>query len=173
MAPLVVLGFTDPQLGAKPTAPPTLSRRGRHFSSQRKRVVNADKKQLSAKLSGTSRIPWWAGCRTLTSTGLGISLVCPTTNDAPRACWESAEKSLANQGWRTFAQTLVAKTSPRTGSFALAIVRPWEHAAFTMCGVRNVQSWHKKSLRKFSHCNMQNTTIVGTPALSIGPTKTK
>ena len=42
-------------------------------------------KRLSRKLSGTSRIPLWAGCRTLTSTGLGISSVCPTTKVGVRA----------------------------------------------------------------------------------------
>ena len=48
-ARLVIQGFTDPQLGAKPTAPPTVSRRGRQLFltvawSLRTRVFEGDAK---------------------------------------------------------------------------------------------------------------------------------
>ena len=60
-ARLVIQGFTDPQLGAKPTASPTVSRRGRQLfqtvaGSLRMRSLKGDAKNgLLTGIGGRSR----------------------------------------------------------------------------------------------------------------------
>ena len=78
-ARLVIQGFTDPQLGAKPTASPTVSRRGRQLFL---RVFENEGLQGRCKNGLFTRISWRSGTalrtdrRTGTSTGIGTSSMC-------------------------------------------------------------------------------------------------
>ena len=81
-ARLVIQGFTDPQLGAKPTASPKVSTRGRQLfltvaGSLRMKVFKGDaKKALFARISWRSRTALRTDRRTGTSTGVGTSSMC-------------------------------------------------------------------------------------------------
>ena len=97
--------------------------------------------------------------------------------DAPRARWERVEKDKTSQGWRTLTTEtcfwvqssspgrvyglettyvddflIVVDASSADGLSALAGVRdwrPWEHCAFTQCGVQIVQSCRHGRWRRF------------------------
>ena len=81
-ARLVIQGFTDPQLGAKPTASPTVSRRGRQLfltvaGSLRMKVFEGDAKNcLLARISWRSGTALRTDRRTGESTRTGTSSVC-------------------------------------------------------------------------------------------------
>ena len=112
-ARLVVQGFTDPQLGAKPTASPTVSRRGRQLfltvaGSLRTRVFKGDEKTsfLQGSMGDQELL-----CEPIPelSQALGLehhqcvrlrkSVYCLI--DAPRAWWERVETDMKRLYWRT------------------------------------------------------------------------
>ena len=79
-ARLVIQGFTDPQLRAKPTASPTVSRRGRQLfltvaGSLRMKVFKGEN-GLFARISWRSGTALRTDRRTGASTGTGASSVC-------------------------------------------------------------------------------------------------
>ena len=112
-ARLVVQGFTDPQLGAKPTASPTVSRRGRQLfltvaGSLRMRVFKGDAKtafsqgsvgdqellcEPIAELSQALRLEHHQ-CVRLRNSAYGLI-------DPPRAWWERVETTMKQLKWRT------------------------------------------------------------------------
>ena len=81
-ARLVIQGFTDPQLGAKPTASPTVSRRGRQLfltvaGSLGMKVFKGDAKTAFLQgVGGRSRAALRTDRRTGTSTRIGTSSMC-------------------------------------------------------------------------------------------------
>ena len=109
----VVQGFTDPQLGAKPTASPTVSSRGRHLfltiaGSLRMRVFKGDAKTafLQGSVGDQEQL-----CEPIAelSQALGLEhLQCVRLRksvygliDAPRAWWERVETDMKRFNWRT------------------------------------------------------------------------
>ena len=112
-ARLVVQGFTDPQLGAKPTASPTVSRRGRQLfltvaGSLRMRVFKGDAKtaflqgpvgdqellcEPIAELSQALGLEHHQ-CVRLRKSVFGLI-------DATRAWWERVETYMKRLNWRT------------------------------------------------------------------------
>ena len=112
-ARLVVQGFTDPQLGAKPTASPTVSRRGRQLflsgaGSLRMRVFKGDAKAAFLQGSvGDQELP----CEPIAELSQALGLEhhqCVRLRksvygliDAPRACWERVEIDMKRLNWRT------------------------------------------------------------------------
>ena len=112
-ARLVIQGFTDPQLGAKPTASPTVSRRGRQLfltvaGSLGMKVFKGDAK--TAFLQG-SVVDQELHCEPIAELAQALGLehhqcvklrksVCGLI-DAPRAWWERVETDMNKLKWRT------------------------------------------------------------------------
>ena len=112
-ARLVIQGFTDPQLGAKPTASPTVSRRGRQLfltvaGSLRMKVFKGDAK--TAFLQGSVGYQE-LHCEPIAELAQALGLEhhqCVRLRksvygliDAPRAWWESVETDMNKLKWRT------------------------------------------------------------------------
>ena len=112
-ARLVIQGFTDPQLGAKPTASPTVSRRGRQLfltvaGSLGMKVFKGDAKTAFLQGSvGDQELH----CEPIAELAQALGLehhqcvrlrksVCGST-DAPGAWWERVETDMNELGWRT------------------------------------------------------------------------
>ena len=113
IARLVIQGFTDPQLGAKPTASPTVSRRGRHLfltvaGSLRMRVLKGDAKTAFLQGSvGDQELH----CEPIAELAQALGLEhhqCVRLRksvygliDAPRAWWERVKTDMNKLKWRT------------------------------------------------------------------------
>ena len=109
-ARLVIQGFTDPQLGAKPTASPTVSRRGRQLfltvaGSLRMKVFKGDAKTAFLQGSvGDQELH----CEPIAELAQALGLEhhqCVRSVygliDAPRAWWERVETDMNKLKWRT------------------------------------------------------------------------
>ena len=112
-ARLVIQGFTDPQLGAKPTASPSVSRRGRQLfltvaGSLRMKVFNGDAKTAFLQGSvGDQELH----CEPIAELAQAVGLEhhqCVRLRkwvygfiDAPRAWWERVETDMNKLKWRT------------------------------------------------------------------------
>ena len=112
-ARLMIQGFTDPQLGAKPTASPTVSRRGRQLfltvaGSLRMKVFKGDAKTAFLQGSvGDQKLH----CEPIAELAQALGLEhhqCVRLRksvygliDAPRAWWEGVETDMNKLKWRT------------------------------------------------------------------------
>ena len=176
------------QLGAKPTASPTMSRCGRQliFDFGRITMFKADAKtdflqgsvqdqELDGELVAELSQAWSLEHHQCVHLRKAVYKL----TDAPRAWWERAEKDTTNRGWRSLTTELsfCVKTSsegwstvwPLRGWNEKALrMGPWVHGTSTQCGVEIVQSRHQGRW-EVSHCRAQS---IGTPGIAISSKKT-
>ena len=171
---MIVLGFTDPQLGAKPSAPPTASRRGQQLfltvaGSQGMRVFKADAKTAFLQGSVGDQEPHCEPfAENVTGVGLGTPPMRTTAKIGVRAdgrttcvvgkSRERHDKSrMENLGVNTSSgngvddfliavgEEVADGLSTLAGVKELHDWRPWEHGPFTQNSVR---SWERGERRE-------------------------
>ena len=137
-ARLVIQGFTDPQLGAKPIASPTVSRRGRQLfltvaGSLRMKVFKGDAKTAFLQGSVGDQA---LHCEPIAELAQALGLEhhqCVRLRksvygliDAPRAWWDRVETDLNKLKWRTSTTKpcfwVMTSTKGQIEGFAVAYV---------------------------------------------------
>ena len=176
---LVVQGYTDPQLGAKPTASPTVSRRGRQLfltvaGSLRMRVFKGDAK--TAFLQGTVGDQELL-CEPIAELSQALGLEhhqCVRLRKsvygligAPRAWWERVETDMKRLNWRTLTTEpffwVKTSTEGQIESLAVAYVddfmiavheeSPASHKHFT--DLKALYEWEEWESGSFTQCGVQ------------------
>ena len=157
-ARLVIQGFTDPQLGAKPTASPTVSRRGRQLfltvaGSLRMKVFKGDAKTAFLQGSvGDQELH----CEPIAELAQALGLEhhqCVRLRksvygliDAPRAWWERVETDMNKLKWRTLTTEpcfwVMTSVTGRIEGLAVAYVDD-----FIVAIQRGVSCWSEAFLR--------------------------
>ena len=178
-ARLVIQGFTDPQLGAKPSASPTVSRRGRQLfltvaRSLRMKVFKGDAKMTFLQGSvGDQELH----CEPIAELAQALGLEhhqCVRLRksvygliDAPRAWWERVETDMNKLKWRTLTTEacfwVMTSVTGRIEGLAVAYVDDFMVAIHEespvgqrhFSDVRALYEWGEWESGSFTQCGVQ------------------
>ena len=178
-ARLVIQGFTDPQLGAKPTASPTVSRRGRQLfltvaGSLGMKVFKGDAKTAFLQGSvGDQELH----CEPIAELAQALGLEhhqCVRLRksvygliDAPRAWWERVETDMNKLKWRTLTTEpcfwVMTSVSGRIEGLAVAYVDDFMVAIYEespvsqkhFSEVKALYEWGEWESGSFTQCGVQ------------------